>query len=288
MLWISAIRACATLPPEQAQLEKIRMLFARKVERSSRFWGYYYLERFYAYLIAKDKQFEDRFQKDAHEKETAAVIVVSDFLTENPRFLPPGFDFRDILIRYICMLRYEVETERPLIESLISRVLKISSKNLTGLRFCFEFFRYSFDDKTSPYLPQAALFQLIRKLTVEQINREIDNTFIGMIWSDENYRMSIKNLLKVGILPSSVAIIMKVKDNALRNNQIEPLIQMVEGDIFIALVYLKFDNLFPSSMKLLKEFVLGAPPRSKTFEKVVEKSESMLCTVSPKNRPEVI
>jgi hypothetical protein len=63
---------------------------------------------------------------------------------------------------------------------------------------------------------------------------------------------------------------------------------LVEGDILVAFVYLKFDNLFPTSMNLLKEFILGAPPRNKTFEKVVERAETLLSSVSAKNRPQVI
>ncbi len=47
-----------------------------------------------------------------------------------------------------------------------------------------------------------------------------------MIWTEENYRYSIKNLLKVGIIETSVFAIMKIKDNALRNNMVEPLVQL--------------------------------------------------------------
>jgi hypothetical protein len=60
-----------------------------------------------------------------------------------------------------------------------------------------------------------------------------------MTWSEEQYRASIKNLIRAGITNSTVAIIVKIKDSALRNNKIEPLIQMTEADVLTAFVYLK-------------------------------------------------
>jgi hypothetical protein len=40
----------------------------------------------------------------------------------NLRFLPPGFDFRDILLRYICMNRWETPREKELLNSSIGKV----------------------------------------------------------------------------------------------------------------------------------------------------------------------
>lgn len=63
-------------------------------------------------------------------------------------------------------------------------IAQISLTGLTAMRFCFEFFRVAADDKTAPFLPQQSLIQVIRKFSIEQLNREIDTTFIGMTWTE--------------------------------------------------------------------------------------------------------
>lgn len=158
----------------------------------------------------------------------------------NEKFVPPGFDFRDVLLRYVCMNRCESPAEKAILESSIDKIARISLSGLTSMRFCFEFYRYATDDKTAPFLPHQPLMQVIRRYTVEQLNREIDTTFIGMTWTEENYRHSIKNLIKVGITAPTVDIIIKIKDSALRSNKIEPLIQMAEADALTGFVYLKY------------------------------------------------
>lgn len=106
-----------------------------------------------------------------------------------------------------------------------------------------------------------------------------------MTWTEENYRHSIKNLIRSGVTASTVAIVVKIKDSALRSNKIEPLIQMTEADVLSGFIYLKYDNLFKASLELLKEFVLGAPPRAKIFEKVLAKVKAVSANIQVQNQP---
>lgn len=46
----------------------------------------------------------------------------------------------------------------------------------------------------------------------------------------------------------------------------------------------RYGNLFSASLDLLKEFVLGAPPRAKIFEKVLAKAKGVCASVQPPNR----
>lgn len=121
--------------------------------------------------MSKDKQFEEPYRKDTYERLLFVIQVVQDFMAGNLNFLPPGFDFRDVLLRYVCMNRCESEAEKNLLQSTIDKITQLSMTGLTAMRFCFEFFRYGADDKTAPFLPQQSLIQVVRRYSLEQLNR---------------------------------------------------------------------------------------------------------------------
>ncbi len=90
---------------------------------------------------------------------------------QNPNYLPVGHDLREVLMKFMCMLREDQPEEKLLFQMIVESIIGGSLKGLPGLRFCFEFFRYPFDDKTSPYAPHKALFQLMCKISVDQLSK---------------------------------------------------------------------------------------------------------------------
>jgi hypothetical protein len=58
IVWIAIVKAAMNMPNCPIQFEKIRTAFTRRIKKFGRFWGYDALEKYYAYIVSRDKQFE--------------------------------------------------------------------------------------------------------------------------------------------------------------------------------------------------------------------------------------
>ena len=149
----------------------------------------------------------------------------------------------------------------------------------TNFRYCFQFFRFPYDEVTSPYKPVLSVFELIQKIPLENFSTLIDNSMLGLIWTESNYVVSIRNCVRAGLVQNTVLLIQKIKEDALKNNMIEPLILALESDIQKVFIYLKFEAHFNNSFELLETFILGAPPKQKLYDKILPRIKACLTSV---------
>lgn len=140
------------------------------------------------------------------------------------------------------MNRQENKEDKEMLGRTIQRLFK-SSNNIplqTNFRYCFQFYRFPYDEGTSLYKPILSVFELLQRIPIESLNALINNSFLGLIWTQENYITSIRNSIKAGVVPSTLLLINKIKEDALKNNMIEPLILSLESDVQKVFIYLKF------------------------------------------------
>lgn len=182
-VWIAVVEAVRSAANCKVPAERVRQSFAKRIKKSGRLWGYESLERYYGLLISKDQRFEDPFRKDEYLRQLDITRLVQGFFAKNEKFLPPGFDLRDVLLRYVCMNRCESPEEKALLQETIDRIAQISLSGLTAMRYCFEFFRYGADDKAMLLIPRQSLVEVTRRYSLEQLSREVETTFIGMTWT---------------------------------------------------------------------------------------------------------